>query len=342
MARRWVKANQPAEPLLMTTADLPDIPKAAQPLIRPVAASERAEAVRKLMQRHGGASQQQTQYLNSVVDELIVEQQWVWGSYGPPPPPQGRLEAVALLVPQAGRTAMAFISPPVYQAQVPAMAALLDEACRRAPIARATLAQALVPPHASMTSDVFRAARFVPLATLRYMEMTAPRRAAQPPVPAGVTLEPWRDELRGDFLRAMDESYIQTLDCPGLQGMRRTDDVLAGHMSAGSFDPRMWTLLRVEAAPAGVLMLNPIPGVSGVELVYLGLGFAWRGRGLGRFLLRHALWQCAQRSQRTVMLAVDEANAPAVRLYEQTGFRGDIRKLALIRDFRTARGLGAE
>ena len=302
------------------------------PTIRPIATAERAEAVRKLMQRNASASAQQTQYLNAVVDELIAEQRWVWGSYGD----HGRLEAVALLVPQAGRTAMAFISPPASRAQVRPIAVLLDEACRHAPTARATLAQSLVPPHASTTTDVYLAAGFTPLATLRYMDMTVPRRSAEPPLPAGVTLETWREDLRGEFLQAMDDSYLQTLDCPGLQGMRRTDDVLNGHMAAGSFDPGMWTLLRVEGAAAGVLMLNPIPAAGGVELVYLGLGAAWRGRGLGRMLLRHGMWQCAQRGMRALMLAVDDANAPAMKLYEQIGFRGEMRKLALIRDFRSS------
>lgn len=45
-----------------------------------------------------------------------------------------------------------------------------------------------------------------------------------------------------------------------------------------------------------------------------------QGQGLGRFLLQHMLQQAAQRRADVCFLEVRASNAPAIALYEQTGF----------------------
>ena len=68
-----------------------------------------------------------------------------------------------------------------------------------------------------------------------------------------------------------------------------------------------------------------------MELVYLGLAPGARGRGLGRQLLRHGLGLLHERRERSVTLAVDSRNTPALSLYESEGFRPAVQRAALIR-----------
>src|SRR5439155_230273 len=127
----------------------------------------------------------------------------------------------------------------------------------------------------------------------------------------------------------------QTLDCPGLRGYRRTSDILEGHRASGVFDPGLWTLLLVDGRVGGALLLNPAVDGQSVELVYLGLARWGRGRGLGRLLLRHGFALLGRRSERTINLAVDEANAPALALYRREGFVPILRRTAMIRPVRS-------
>jgi len=149
-----------------------------------------------------------------------------------------------------------------------------------------------------------------------------------------VTTEPYCAALRDDLIAAMEASYEQTLDCPGLYGLRRTADILAGHQATGRFDPLLWTLLRVEDQPAGAILLNPFPDHKTVELVYIGLAPAARGRGLGAQLLRHGLGLLTGRRERTVTLAVDQRNTPALALYQAERFEAVVHRWALIRSLR--------
>jgi ribosomal protein S18 acetylase RimI-like enzyme len=149
-----------------------------------------------------------------------------------------------------------------------------------------------------------------------------------------VTLLTYRDDRRAMLLEILDASYERTLDCPGLLGLRRTEDILAGHVSTGRFEPELWTLLLVDRRPAGAILLNPATQGRCVELVYLGLAPFARGRGLGGSLLRHGLLALDGRPERTVTLAVDDKNVPALRLYQAEGFRRVLRRLAYIRPIR--------
>ena len=56
----------------------------------------------------------------------------------------------------------------------------------------------------------------------------------------------------------------------------------------------------------------------------------WRGRGLARKLLLSGLHQAAGRHVQNMLLAVDQDNEPAVKLYKSLGFTATARKLAMI------------
>ena len=139
-------------------------------------------------------------------------------------------------------------------------------------------------------------------------------------------LEAWSEGRDDDVLRVLDASYEDTLDCPGLRGLRDTADILAGHRGTGAFEPELWTILRVDDEPVGVLLLNRSPSNNTLELVYTGLARRVQGRGLGRLLLRHGLHRVGGRPERAVTLAVDDRNAPAISLYRGEGFRRVLRR----------------
>jgi len=244
----------------------------------------------------------------------------------------GGVEATALAVPHPGKTAMIFASRTGGLRASSATVAVIERACRDAEAAGVRIAQTLLEPRERSERQTFQHADFRFLATLSYLERSPLSPPPEPPDwPVDVALEAYRESTREAFLAALHASYEDTLDCPGLSGLRKTENVLEGHLATGAFERDLWTLVRIDGRPSGVLMMNPAPAHNNIELVYLGLAKWARGRGLGRELLRRGLAQTSGRAERAITLAVDERNAPAIRLYFRHGFRRLLRRTAMIR-----------
>jgi len=248
---------------------------------------------------------------------------------------QGRIQATVLAVPSPGRTAMVFASRAAGRGQVFSLGELVDHAVRQLPAQNVNLAQALVDPADAVDREVFLTGGFTELAVLAYMERpvrtSRTTRLADINWPLGFAAVAYDDGLRDVLIGVLDATYEETLDCPSLRGHRRTADILEGHRASGIFDSNLWTILYHHDQPAGALLLNPSADRHTIELVYLGLAKSVRGLGLGNLLLRHGLKLVEGRNERMITLAVDESNAPAVRLYESEGFRPALRRRALIR-----------
>jgi ribosomal protein S18 acetylase RimI-like enzyme len=195
------------------------------------------------------------------------------------------------------------------------------------------LAQVLLDPNEVPALRLFEACGFERLAELIYLHRDI-RRAARPALPPGFCFRTYSPGTHGDFSRAIAASYERSLDCPGLNGRREMDDVIAGHQASGEFDPKLWFVLCEREAPVGVLLLNRSPRTEAVELVYLGLAPAARRRGLGNLLMQQALCAAAESGSRRMTLAVDACNTPALRLYHRHGLRRICSRLALIKDLR--------
>ena len=178
------------------------------------------------------------------------------------------------------------------------------------------------------------------LAELGYLRRDISRfaRYDRPVWPEGVRVTrmselPW-DTGQSMLVRAMEASYIGTLDCPALCGMRTVEDVLASHKSVGAFDPALWWLVTLNGQPAGCMLLSRFPAHETVELVYLGVGSALRGKGIAAGLLSLALAELQSLGERSLACAVDLNNTPAMRLYKRERFKEFARRTALIRDLR--------
>lgn len=123
------------------------------------------------------------------------------------------------------------------------------------------------------------------------------------------------------FAAALLASHDGSLDCPELTGARTPADLLDGFRGPPHVRPDWWVLARHAGEPVGVVMLDIGAGVGAVELNYLGLVPAARGRGGGEALLRFALRTAAADGTTVLTLSVDARNAPARRLYDRHGFR---------------------
>jgi mycothiol synthase len=90
------------------------------------------------------------------------------------------------------------------------------------------------------------------------------------------------------------------------------------HESA--FNPDLWFVAEEGTEVAGFLMALEEEGKIWVAM--LGVRPAWRKRGIGEALLRHAFIEFRERGYPEVGLAVDAANETgATALYERVGMR---------------------
>lgn len=172
---------------------------------------------------------------------------------------------------------------------------------------------------------------FVEVATLIYLQRRVNRPPARPTLPEGWALVHYTPDTHDLFAAAITASYEHSLDCPVLHNRRDIDDVIAGHRATGEYDPALWFCLVENGQPRGVLLLAKVPGHDALELVYLGLAPAARGRRLGDALLQLALHEVGDRHLSQLTLAVDEQNVPAIRLYHRHGLAEVHRRVAMMK-----------
>jgi mycothiol synthase len=242
----------------------------------------------------------------------------------------GRLVASVLPVHHPGRTMLLLLPHRVVgRLQQEAVAQLAEMVCAQGRARGMHLAQCLLEDGGARAA--VERAGFGHLADLAYLHARPPAEMPVAELPPGWTWQDYRQDTHGLFAQAIAASYKGSLDCPALTGLRSMDDVLAGHMATGVFEPELWGVACDGAVPAAVLLLSPLHGAAGIELVYLGVHPDYRGRGLGDLLMRRALRVAADRGRQGLSLAVDAANAPALKLYWRHGFRTVGRKAALLR-----------
>ncbi len=244
---------------------------------------------------------------------------------------------VCLVIPNPGRTALYFTSAPATEVDVAQVSDVIAFAHHGMDRNRVALAQALLAREETLLRRAFEHAGFQRLAELAYLEKRVSAAAQIPAVtwPHGVRVHAYSPERHRDFRQALEESYAETMDCPGLCGLRDLDDVITGHRGHGHFDESLWTIAYLDERPAAVLFLNALPEHETLELSYIGIGRTVRGRGLGRALVRHAVYECAARRLKKITLAVDLDNEPALRLYRSEGFYQVDSRIALVQPARS-------
>jgi mycothiol synthase len=129
----------------------------------------------------------------------------------------------------------------------------------------------------------------------------------------------------------LEQTYVGTLDCPGLDGIRPMNDVLEGYRRQGRHAPDDWYFVQSNGEDVGALLLAEHPGYGNWELVYMGVIPAARGQKHGDAIIRFALEVAARRGAERLVLAVDEGNAPALQAYQRAGFVAWDRRLVYAR-----------
>jgi len=284
--------------------------------IEPVAPGQQERALRLLAGRRHGEHVAAFADMMAAHDPSRCRLWWARGLRRP--------RAAALTVRSPGGTAMVFHTPAASCDGV-SLSRLLEELTDAVLAEGATFVQALVRPGEAADAAALAQAGHEFLAHLIYLR----RPLADPPDPPRADLT-WRRFRPGDekhLGRIIAETYVGSRDCPALLGLRPMDDVIAAHRSSGVYRPDWWWLPACGAEPVGCILVNEVVAGSGAaDVVYLGLRPAWRGRGFARAMIRHALRVVAGEGVADAHLAVDSANAPALRLYLDEGFSETDRK----------------
>ncbi len=237
-----------------------------------------------------------------------------------------------------GRTAMLFLPSHActgdYQA---AVLTLLEDICKEEVERGVRLLQVLLEPHDAAGVRLLELAGFQQIAVLDYLECFIAQRTAGglsealPAAPASSAWKRYDDGSHRQFADLIRSTYEGSRDCPVLGALRAIDDVIAGHRAAGLFAPHRWRLLCVDDQAAGCVLLSQNPLRPVLELVYMGVAPAFRGRGIGRHILNAGLQIAREDGFASVTLAVDRDNEPAKRLYASTGFSQSNSRRAMLR-----------
>ncbi len=198
--------------------------------------------------------------------------------------------------------------------------ALLESTSERFLAHHVRLAQVLLESDDCGDEPVLREAGYEFLANLLYL--VCPDDEFPGSLPQGpVEFEPYCPANHERFTRVLEATYDGTLDCPGIDGMRENEDVLAGYRATGVFDPGRWLIVRHETSDIGCLVLTDHPEHGNLELIYMGIVPASRGHGWGMDIARYGAWRARQAGRERLVVAVDAVNEPAIRMYAAVGFR---------------------
>jgi ribosomal protein S18 acetylase RimI-like enzyme len=236
----------------------------------------------------------------------------------------------ALAALQAGRTALVYqpqLLPGVGEAIREKLNSQLTTYLRQH---RVTLAQEVLPLDAA--EDIARARAAGYAIEIHLVYLTADQ-SCFPAAPEGaLDWEAFEPSQTQRLAEVLDRTFVGTLDCAELNGVRSTLDAIAGYQASGQFRPRDWQFAKHQNQDVGCVLVNRHDDHT-AELVYLGLTPEARGKGWSRELVRRALWQARQAGCAVLSLAVDARNQPALSAYERAGFERFDARCVLLRVF---------
>jgi len=150
----------------------------------------------------------------------------------------------------------------------------------------------------------------------RYWLMRRPGRTVDPPLwPEGVSLRPFEPGERDIalFTDVFNRSWKEED-----HGILLSIDDVRTHFANGTVDPRAMFFAEAAGSPIGFVR-GALHATRG-EVAVLGVVPEWRGRGIGRALLRFGTRWLIEHDADPVTLFVDGKNERALTLYRQEGF----------------------
>lgn len=231
--------------------------------------------------------------------------------------------------PQPGRTAAIWLPQaegvPLERIATP----LIDAAVKRADVAGVVMTQALLESDREPCVPDLRACGFVRLTELQYLEWTpheqhtTEQEKSKEINETAIRFIPATEITTRRLEQVIAETYIDTLDCPELDGEREMADVIAGYRETGDHDPELWFLLQQETKnglqDVGACLLTEHNSSHQIELIYMGVTPAGRGQGIGSASVAHTKRMVAERQAERLVLAVDTRNHPARNIYRSAG-----------------------
>jgi ribosomal protein S18 acetylase RimI-like enzyme len=249
---------------------------------------------------------------------------------------QNRVHAAQLGLMLAGKAALVW--PPQFDAETNTSDCRLFAAALAEHMAEALkqggmhIAQSLLARDETDNSQWLEIGGFSHAADLLYLTADVDRVSPDPPQ-LPFELESLTPTAEQRLAEVVQRTYVGTLDCPQLDGLRDTADVIEGYKNVGEFRPEFWFFVRYRAEDVGCLLMNLHPDVQHAEIVYLAVTPEVRGRGWGLELAKYALWLARQAKSLRAVLAVDAANEPALRMYVVAGFDVFDRREVWLRTF---------
>ena len=188
--------------------------------------------------------------------------------------------------------------------------------------------QLYVPPHLPGSVAFAEAMGLRYRSSLWQFDLAAERDVPRPAFPAGLVARAFDPAIETD-LDAWLRFMLATFEGHPTQ-MTWTLPMIRHIHDAPDFDPGALRLVCQADAPADPIAFTlirldePEPGVRVGEVSLIGVLPAWRGRGLGRELLRWSVTDLRDRGAGTVELSVEARNERATNLYRNHGFEPTI------------------
>lgn len=184
-----------------------------------------------------------------------------------------------------------------------------------------TLAQSLLPDLKDPAAKTLAGCGFKHAVDLEYMAADVdPRDLPTAPADEDFLFEPFRADDESRLAAVVEQTYVETLDCPALDGLRTAVDSLVEYRTIGTSGDSLWRIVQRAGQDIGCLLTADHPSQSQVELVYMGIVPTARGLGGGAAMVREALRIAAKLGRAQVVLAVDATNGPAATIYRHHGF----------------------
>src|SRR5262249_40942258 len=133
------------------------------------------------------------------------------------------------------------------------------------------MTQAILSAPSPETVAVLRHVGFRHVADLHYLASESDRFPLPAPEPFGLGFEEFQMDQRERLMRLIERTYVGTLDCAALNGVRDMDNVVNGYQATGVFCAENWLFARNGGADVGVLLLADHPKGKHWELMYTGL-----------------------------------------------------------------------
>ena len=197
---------------------------------------------------------------------------------------------------------------------------------------RACLAQGLVTTDSGQDARWLKSCGYHHIADLLYMVSDRSKFPESNPA-CHLQYRPFSEGMEDRLVLLIEETYLGTLDCPVLNGVRNPYDVLESYRNTGIYNPNRWFFLEHNSRDVGCLLLVDHPDQRHWEIVYTGLVPASRGRGWGLEAVLYAQWLASQADRDRLVLSVDANNKPAIRTYVLTGFSAWDRRSVMLKIF---------